>query len=121
MKTKYPALTLALLAAGCSQDDATKLEPNGSATSNQPGEATRLPLPVWFFGTIHHLPDNGGVWVVRTAGGTQYQPKGLPIEFQVDGLAVEVEARKHEQVMTTDALGQAIDIVQIRKRGSDSG
>ena len=116
MKTSHlaTAAALALLAVGCSED------PMNSENSLQSAEATgpAQPLPVWFIGTIHHIPDNGGVWVVRTAGGTQYQPNGLPEEFQVEGLAVEVEARKHDKLMTKDALGQAIDIVNIRKRGS---
>lgn len=123
MKTIYPAIALALLTAACSQDEASQLEPNASANSGQSADTTAAsqPLPVWFLGTVHHVPDNGGVWVVRTAGGTQYQPIGLPEEFQVEGLAVEVEARKHGKAVTNETLGGTIDIVQIRKRGGNSG
>jgi len=119
MKTRYSVVAVALLAIGCSQDEGSQLEPDGSGHAAQAGEgpAAMLPLPVWFFGTVHHVPENGGVWVIRTAGGTQYQPRGLPLEFQVEGMAVEVEARKHDKVATKDKLGQTIDIVEIRKQG----
>ncbi len=118
MKTKYlpAAAALVLLAAGCSQDEASQLDPNGNENSGQRSEAAPAG-PVWFFGTVHRLPENGGAWVVRTAGGTQYQPTDLPEEFQVDGLAVDVKAQKLETVMTKEAPGQAIDIVEIRRRG----
>lgn len=66
MKTKYLALALALLAAGCSQDEAASLEQSNRESSSR---------------------------------------------------AVEVEARKHDQVMSKDTLDQAIDIVQIRTSG----
>ena len=118
MKIRYPAVAFALLVVGCSQDEATQFEPNSGENPGQSAEASRpaLPLPVWFFGTVHRVPENGGVWLIRTAGGTQYQPSALPEEFQVDGLAVEIEARKHDTVMAKDTLGQEIDIVEIRKR-----
>lgn len=119
MKTIYPAIALALLTAACSQDEASQLEPNAGGNSNQSATSAQ-PLPVWFLGTVHRIPDSGA-WVVRTAGGTQYQPIGLPEEFQVEGLAVEVEARKHGKAVTNETLGGTIDIVQIRKRGGDSG
>ena len=120
MKNKFPiaAAALALLIAACSTDE-SQLGSNIGDDSN--AEASTAPAgPVWFIGTVHHLPDNGGVWVVRTASGRQYQPNGLPQEFQVEGLAVEVEARAHEKVITKDTLGQEIDIVEIRKQGSAS-
>ena len=122
MKNKFPiaAAALALLTAACSTDE-SQLSSNMGEDPNQNGEASTAPAgPAWFFGTIHQVPPNSGVWVIRTAGGMQYQPNALPAEFQVEGMAVEVEARKHNQVMTKDTLGQQIDIVKIRKQGSDS-
>ena len=123
MKTNFSiaAATLALLTAACSTDE-SQLGSNIADDPNQPAEASTAPAgPAWFFGTVHKVADNGGVWVIRTVSGKQYQPTTpLPEEFQVEGLAVEVEARKHDQVMTKDTLGQAIDIVEIRKRDSAS-
>lgn len=115
MKFTLSAAMLALLAAACGTD-----EPQMAANdSDDPdGRAARGEQagPVFFFGTVHHLPQDGGTWVVRTAGGTQYQPIQLPAEFQVDGIAVEVQALKHDGAAAQDTLGPTIDIIEIRKR-----
>lgn len=120
MKTNHliAAAASALLAAACSQDETAQLDANGGDNSRQSGETTSSAQagPVFFFGTVRRLPESGA-WVVRTAGGTQYQPTELPLEFQVDGMAVDVKAQKLDTVMTKDAPGQAIDIVEIRRRG----
>lgn len=119
MKSRFltAAAALAMLAA-CSNDEPQMAandsdDPEGTAASNEAG-------PVFFFGSVHKLPDNGGVWVVRTAAGKQYQPIQLPAEFQVDGMAVEVQALKHDDVLTRDTLGQKIDIIEIRRGGGAS-
>lgn len=115
MTFKIPVVALALLAAACSTDERQM----AARDSDHPGgpAATRNEQagPVFFFGTVHHLAENGGAWVVRTAGGRQYQPIQLPAEFQVDGLAVEVQALKHDNLVTGDTLGPTIDIIEIRK------
>ena len=119
MKLRDSIAAIALLAAACSNDEPQMAandsdDPDGSAARQEQAG------PVFFFGTVQRLPDNGGVWVVRTAGGKQYQPVQLPAEFQVDGMAVEVQALKRDQAMTQDTLGQTIDIVEIRRGGGGS-
>ena len=109
------AAALVLLAAGCSTDE-PQMASNDSDDPEQTTSARVQAGPVWFFGTVHKVPDNGGVWIVRTVSGTQYQPTSLPEEYQVEGLDVEVHAQKHDQVMTKDTIGQGIDIVDIEKR-----
>ena len=120
MKLKDSVAALALLAAACTTDE-PQMAANDSDNPDGPAATQNMqPGPVFFIGTVHLVPDNGGVWVVRTAGGKQYQPIQLPMDFQVDGLAVEVQALKNDDEMTNDALGQAIDIVEIRRRGQAS-
>jgi hypothetical protein len=67
-------------------------------------------------GTVHRLDLEGGVYVIRTDDGTQYRPIELPEEFRVEGLAVEVEAKRRDDVLTVDMAGQAIELLDIRKR-----
>lgn len=71
-----------------------------------------------FAGTVHHLDIEGGVYVIRTADGTQYKPVELPEEYQVDGLPVDVKARRRDKVISTDMAGQAIELIEIDKRAS---
>ena len=120
MRLKIAVSTIALLAAACSTDEPQMAANDGDDPAGVAAARGEQPGPVFFFGTVHNIPDNGGVWVVRTAGGRQYQPIQLPAEFQVDGLAVEVQALKHDAVVTQDTLGQKIDIVEIRRQGGAS-
>jgi hypothetical protein len=59
------------------------------------------------------------VYVIRTEDGAQYRPIELPEEFRVDGLAVEASAKRRDDVLTVDMAGQAIELLDIRKRAAD--
>lgn len=115
------AFAIALIsAAACSPENSPKTgpapvveEPERPAAAAHPEDVLRLS------GTVHHLDLEGGVYVIRTADGTQYRPIELPEEFRVDGLAVEVNARRRDDVMTVDMAGQAIELLDIRKRAGD--
>jgi hypothetical protein len=113
-----PIAALVLAAAACSPDGAPRRGPVASENPAQPAEAIRPAdrEPVQFAGTIHHLPQEGGVYVIRTADGTQYRPSELPEEYRVEGLAVEVKGLRHDDVLTRDMAGQEVDLIEIRKR-----
>lgn len=115
------ALAAALVAstmAACSPDGAPRRGPAVAENPVKPAEAIRPAerKPVQFSGTVHHLPVEGGVYVIRTADGTQYRPNELPEEYRSEGLAVEVKALEHDDVLTKDMAGQGIDLVEIRKQ-----
>jgi hypothetical protein len=109
---------LVLAAAACSPDGAPRRGPVTSDNPAQPAEAIRPAdrEPVQFSGTIHHLPVEGGVYVIRTADGKQYRPKELPEEYRVEGLAVDVKGFRHDDVLTKDMAGQQVDLIEIRRR-----
>lgn len=111
------ALVLAT-AVACSPDGAPRRGPVTSENPAQPAEAIRPAdrEPVQFAGTIHHVPQEGGVYVIRTADGTQYRPKELPEEYRIEGLAVEVKGLRHDDVLTKDMAGQQVDLVEIRRQ-----
>ena len=115
------ALAAALLVPvliGCSPDGSPRRGPVVAENPAEPSEAVRPAKrePVEFSGTIHHLPAEGGVYVIRTEGGTQYRPNQLPEDYRVEGLAVDVKALKHDDVLTRDMAGQTVDLVEIRRR-----
>jgi len=69
-------------------------------------------------GTVHHLDLEGGVYVIRDAAGTSYNPTNLPAEYRVDGLAVEADARRRDDVVSIGMVGTMVDLERIRKAAS---
>ena len=102
----------------CSPDGSPRRGPLVAENPVKPSEALRPAKrePVELSGTIHHLPVEGGVYVIRTADGTQYRPAELPEDYRVEGLAVYVKALKHDDVLTKDMAGQTVDLIEIRRR-----
>jgi len=118
-----------LALSACSQEDATRTGPVPSADVSFPSSSTStspdgtVPTPaeaiIRLTGTVHHLDLEGGVYVIRTEDGTQYRPIELPEEFRVDGLPVEAEATRRDDIMTVDMVGTAVELLDIRKRAAD--
>ena len=72
-------------------------------------------------GTVHHLELEGGVFVIRDAEGTQYNPLNLPDAFRVDGMAVEADARRHDDMASIGMVGPLVELLRIRSRpGADA-
>jgi hypothetical protein len=67
-------------------------------------------------GTVHHLDLEGGLYVIRDAQGAQYKPTNLPATYQREGLAVEVEARRRDDMASIGMVGPLIELIRIRER-----
>ena len=67
-------------------------------------------------GAVHHIDLEGGFWAIRGDDGATYDPvKGLPTEYQTEGLRVQVEAKPRPDVASIHMTGTMIEIVKIRK------
>jgi hypothetical protein len=67
-------------------------------------------------GTVHHIDLEGGYWAILGDDGTTYDPvKGLPAEYQTEGLRVQVEAKPRTDVVSFHMAGTMIEIVKIHK------
>ena len=118
-----------LALSACSQEDAPRTGPVPSADvslpstdpSASPGVTAPAPSEavIRITGTVHHLDQEGGVYVIRAEDGTQYRPLEIPEDFRVDGLAVEAQAKRRDDVITVDMAGQAIELLDIRKRAAE--
>jgi hypothetical protein len=110
-------LLLALVAgAACSPDGAPRVGPVSGPYPAKPTEVLR-PADrdrVLLRGTIHHVDAEGGVYVIRTEDDQQYRLVELPQKFQQEGLQVEIDGLRHDDVLTKDMAGQAVDILEIR-------
>ncbi len=83
------------------------VELNPEATSGETVHVT---------GTVHRLELEGGVFVIRDAGGAQYNPINLPESFRREGMAVEVVGRHRGDMASIGMVGIVIEIVRIRER-----
>lgn len=106
------ALLLACLSA-CSRvasNDWVELTPEN------PGSGPTIRIS----GTVRHLELEGGLFVVRDDRGGQYNPLNLPSEFRVDGMPVEMDARRRTDVGTIGMIGEAVELLRIRRLPDDT-
>ena len=72
-------------------------------------------------GTVHHLDIEGGQYVIRDASGTTYSPTNLAAEHQVEGLAVEVAARRRDDLMSIGMTGPLIELLKVTRLPTQAG
>lgn len=70
-------------------------------------------------GTVHHLELEGGLFVIRDAEGIQYNPINLPEAFRREGMAVEAEARRRDDMASIGMVGPIVELLRIRQRPGD--
>jgi len=72
-------------------------------------------------GTVHHLDLEGGLFVIRDTEGRQYNPLNLPDAFRVDGMALEADARRRDDMASIGMVGPLVELLRIRSRpGEDA-
>jgi len=109
-RTAVIAVALALVASCARPREPGWVEiPSMSADS---GEVMRIT------GTVHRLEVEGGVFVIRDAQGTQYNPTNLPDAFRKEGIAVEAEARRRDDMASIGMVGPIIELRRIRQVGA---
>ena len=74
-------------------------------------------------GTVRHVELEGGLFVIDAADGTRYVPTNLPPDYQIDGLPLEAEARRRDDMASIAMVAPLIELVRIRKAaaGTPSG
>jgi len=58
----------------------------------------------------------GGFFAIRGDDSVTYNPTNLPAEFQQDGLAVEADARRRDDMAGIHQVGPLIQLERIRRR-----
>lgn len=82
--------------------------------SPDPGSVERIT------GTVHHLDLEGGLFVIRDADGTQYQPTNLPEAFRQEGMAVEADARRRDDLTSIGMVGPTIELLRVRQHSGEA-
>ena len=103
---RWSGLLVTLVACGGGQSGWVTLTP----AAEKEGE------PVHITGVIRHLELEGGFYAIRGSDSVTYDPRNLPSEFQKDGLAVEADARRRDDVMGIHQVGVIVDLERIRAR-----
>ena len=90
------------------------------ASTNQWVELTPEPgvesAPFHISGTVKYIDVEGGVFVIQDVDGTRYNPINLPDTFKSDGMSVEAEARRREDLVSAAMIGPIIELLRIRSR-----
>jgi hypothetical protein len=55
------------------------------------------------------------LFVIRDVHGAQYNPLNLPQAFRVEGIVVEVDARRSANVASIGMVGPVIELLRIRR------
>jgi heat shock protein HslJ len=113
------AATLTLFLAACASGGAGR-EPNPWEELGHGEESG----PVFHLGgTVRHVELEGGLFVIDAADGTRYVPTNLPADYQLDGLALEAEARRRDDMASIAMVAPLVELVRIRKApaGKPSG
>jgi heat shock protein HslJ len=109
------SLTLAACVGGGAARESNPWEELGSG--EQSGPVFHLG------GTVRHVELEGGLFVIDAADGTRYVPTNLPPDYQIDGLALEAEARRRDDMASIAMVAPLVELVRIRKApaGTPSG
>jgi inhibitor of cysteine peptidase len=97
-----------LVLTACAGGDGTWVLPTPAAQE----VGTRIRIT----GVVRHSELEGGFYAIQGDDGVTYDPTNLPVEFQEEGLAVEVEARRREDAMGIHQVGPIVEIERIRRR-----
>jgi hypothetical protein len=95
---------------------------NGAAGRDEAAWVTPSPAAeeggtdVRITGVVAHVELEGGFYAIRGDDGVTYDPTNLPPEFQKDGLKVEAEARRRDDMMGIHQAGPIVQLVRIRAR-----
>jgi inhibitor of cysteine peptidase len=67
-------------------------------------------------GTVHYMDIEGGLYVIDAADGTKYNPVNLPDSFKSDGMEIEADIRRRDDLTSIAMVGPMIEVLRIRPR-----
>jgi hypothetical protein len=104
----HALLLVSGLAAACGKSSNDWVTPTPAAESDG--------TPVHIVGVVRHLEVEGGFYAIEGEDGTTYDPTNLPAAFRKDGLAVEADARRRDDMAGIHMSGPIVQLVRIRTR-----
>ncbi len=108
--------SLLLFACGTSHnevDTSEALKDDSLQSNNSEQQKSKISKIMQLNGTIVFQNMEGGFYGFIADNGDKFLPIGLPLEYKKNGLIVEIEAEKIEDMMTTKQFGQNIQIKSV--------
>jgi len=103
------ALSVVLFAlVGCGESGADWVVPSPAA--EEVGQQIHLT------GQVRYYDLEGGFYAIRGDDGVTYDPTNLPEEFQRDGLRVEAQARRRDDLSGIHQVGPIVQLERMRTR-----
>ena len=65
-------------------------------------------------GTVVRSDLEGGLYLIRSTEGTNYNPTNLPDAYRVDGQAIQATAQRRDDLVSIGMVGVIVDLVRIR-------
>jgi hypothetical protein len=79
-------------------------------TAEQTGAQVRIT------GVVRRSELEGGFYAIHGDDGVTYDPTNLPPEFREDGLRIETEARRRDDMAGIHQVGPILELERIRRR-----
>jgi hypothetical protein len=108
MTKRYGAGALLVMIGACSGGGSDWVTPTPAAEKSG--------AQIYITGVVRHVETEGGFYAIRGSDSVTYDPRNLPAEFQKEGLNVEADARKRDDVMGIHQMGVIVDLERIRAR-----
>jgi hypothetical protein len=97
-----------LILAACGPREADWVSPTPAAEPVGPR--------IHITGVVRHFELEGGFFAIRGDDSVTYNPTNLPAAFQEDGLAVEADARRRDDMAGIHQVGPLVQLERIRRR-----
>lgn len=72
--------------------------------------------PIRITGVVKHLGVEGGVFAIVGDDGVTYNPTNLPAEFRKDGMTIEAEGMRRDDVASIQMIGPVVQLSRVRPR-----
>jgi hypothetical protein len=105
---RFRLLMALLVVAACGPREGDWVSPTPAA--DQVGQLIHIT------GIVRHFELEGGFYAIRGDDSVTYNPTNLPAEFRQDGLAVEADARRRDDMASIQQVGPLVQLERIRRR-----
>jgi hypothetical protein len=98
--------------------------PVGGAGGQPPADTTPTAVShndIHVVGVIRHSDLEGGYYAIEAPDGISYDPTNLALEFRQDGLPIEADLRRRDDMAGIHMRGPIVEVIRIRARSGQAG